>query len=239
MLINQLFKIKVNKKNINWYQSKGYDCRLRDVIEVKTQDLIINTHIEIMYKCDSCGEIKKIPYSSFTKRHVNKNEHYCVLCVNKKPKIDSKYIAKDGFKICIKCNRKLPANTDYFFLKKDTQDGFVNKCKECVGKKFTDKLTRILRDGYKLCIKCDRELPIDIIYFPPDKMCKDGLRNVCRECGKDGHFMEKGYIPRRSWWNEEEENLLKEVYSLYTNSELIKLYFPNETNKSLHDKAWI
>lgn len=140
-------------------------------------------------------------------------------------------------KKCSKCDREFPMNTDYYFKKKDTKDGYTNRCKECDGYKFTNKLVQIPKIGHKFCVKCNREFLIDIKYFPPDKMCKDGFRNVCRECGKDGHFMKDGYIPK-VWWTKEEESLLIENYHKYTNQELIDKLFPNETKKSLADKAW-
>lgn len=141
-------------------------------------------------------------------------------------------------KKCSKCGRELPANTDYFYKKHNTKDGFTNHCKECHGKSFTDKLTHIPKEGHKFCKKCNRELPIDIKYFPPDKLCPDGLRNVCRECGKDGHFMEDGYIPKK-WWTKEDEEFFKIVYSNYTAEELIEKYYPNMTPKQLWNKAYL
>jgi hypothetical protein len=149
-----------------------------------------------------------------------------------------KIFAKEGFKFCSKCQRELPMNTDYFFKKKDNSDGLTIKCKECMGKEFTNKLTKIAKEGYKFCIKCNRELKATISYFPPDKMCKDGLRNVCRECGKDGHFMEEDYVPKK-WWTEEENERFKELYPHYTNEELIEIHYPDLTLKTIMDKAYL
>jgi len=140
-------------------------------------------------------------------------------------------------KKCSKCGEEFPENTDYYFKRKGNKDGLNTKCKMCQGYNFTNKLTNIPKEGYKFCIKCNRELPIDIKYFPPDKMCKTGLRNVCRECGEDGHFMEDGYEVKHFWTIEEEE-LLKNIYPHYLNEEIILLYFPNESLKSLINKAY-
>lgn len=139
-------------------------------------------------------------------------------------------------KICSKCGRELPKNTDYYFKKKDTKDGFTNRCKECQGYGFTNKLTKIPKEGHKFCIKCDRELPVDARYFPIDKACKDGIRNVCRECGKDGHFMEDNYTPKRVW-TKEENKLFVKIYPHYTTSELIEYFYPSETKKTIEDRA--
>lgn len=141
---------------------------------------------------------------------------------------------KNGNKLCLHCYRVLKDNSDYFFVKKGETKSI---CKECEGHNFTNKLIHVPKQGYKFCIKCDEELLIDIKFFPPDKDCRDGFRNICRECGKDGHFMEDGYIPKE-WWSKENDKLFLKIYSDYTNSEIIKLFFPNETRKSLDDKAF-
>lgn len=155
----------------------------------------------------------------------------------KECKLNRKMFAKEGFKICNKCQRELPMNTDYFTRSKDTSDGFLTRCKECIGMKFTNKLSKIPKEGYKFCIKCDRELKATPSYFPVDKNCKDGLRNICRECGDDGHFMPEDYIPKK-WWTKEDEELLIKLYPHYLNEELIELYFKNKTLKALTDKAY-
>lgn len=139
-------------------------------------------------------------------------------------------------KICTKCKRELPLDIDHFNHKCDTKDGWTSRCKECSGRKFTNHLSHIPKEGYKFCIKCDKELPISIQYFPPDKACKDGLRNVCRCCGKDGHFMELGYKPTENW-TEEDLNLLRSVYHDYTNEELVEKFFPNRTKHALDTQA--
>lgn len=140
-------------------------------------------------------------------------------------------------KSCRECGRELPRNTDYYFKKKDTEDGFTNKCKECQGYSFTNKLTKIPKEGCKFCVKCDRELPSTYIYFPMDDMCKDGLRNVCRECGKDGHFMKEDYIPKRVW-TDEENKIFIERYPHYTNEEIVDFFYQSETLKDVHDRAY-
>lgn len=139
-------------------------------------------------------------------------------------------------KICTKCKRELPLDIDHFNHKCDTKDGWTSRCKECSGYKFTNHLTHIPKPGYKFCIKCNKELPISIQYFPPDNACKDGLRNVCRCCGKDGHYMEDGYKPTE-YWTENNLKLLESVYHDYTNEELVEKFFPNRTKHALDTQA--
>ena len=135
-------------------------------------------------------------------------------------------------KECTKCKRILPLDIDHFNHKCDTKDGWTSRCKECLGRKFTNHLTHIPKEGYKFCKKCDKELPISIQYFPPDESCKDGLRNVCRFCGKDGHYMVDDYKPSERW-TDEDVKLLESVYHDYTNEELVEKFFPNRTKHAL------
>lgn len=138
------------------------------------------------------------------------------------------------FKKCSKCNEFYPMNTDYYFKGKKFKDGYENKCKVCLGKNFTQK---ICKNGYRICKKCKRELPLNRIYFPKFQGEKD-FRWVCRECGKDGHFMIDDYEYHRNWTKEENDKF-KSLYPHYTNEKLIELFYPNETNKSLMDRAYV
>ena len=142
----------------------------------------------------------------------------------------------DKTKICSKCKRELPLDSDHFNRKCDTKDGYTARCKECLGRAFTNHLTHIPKDGYKFCIKCNKELPISIKYFPPDKTCKDGFRNICRCCGRDGHYMDDDYIPPLTW-TDEDLSLLKRIYHDYTNEELVEKFFPNRTKHALDTQA--
>ena len=137
------------------------------------------------------------------------------------------------YKICLKCNRMLPANSDYFYHKCDTKDGFTSRCKECLNHKFTDHLIRIPKEGYKFCKKCNRELPSNTMYFPTDNSCVDGTRNICRECDKKyGKFLDE--IPHKSEpWTKEDLDLLKSIYADYTNEEIVEKFFPTRTIRAI------
>jgi hypothetical protein len=141
---------------------------------------------------------------------------------------------KEGYKLCLCCHRILEDNSDFFFMKLGKT---ISVCKECKGHIFTDKLIKIPKSGHKFCKKCNRELPNTDTYFSIDRTCKDGLRSVCRECNKNyGHFMEEGY-DKKSYFNEDENRLFTHRYPIHTNEELISLFYPNETNKTLQNRA--
>lgn len=134
-------------------------------------------------------------------------------------------------KKCKQCERELPKNTDYFFKKKDTKDGFTNKCKQCTGQEFTKYLD--LKDGEMFCKGCRRILPHDGDHFPKDKNLKTGLRNVCFEC-KGKTFGERK--PQSVKWTQQEDDLLKKEYPDNLNIDIAHL-FPNRTEKAITDRA--
>ena len=147
--------------------------------------------------------------------------------------------SENGFKKCNCCLNIYPANTDYYHSNKNTVDGLNNRCKECCGYKFTDRLTKIPKEGHIFCKKCGRELPHTYQYFPEDKNCKTGLRNVCRECSSSyGRFLNDGEKPHKSSWTEEEIQILIDNYKDYTNLELQQKFFPDKKLKSIQDMAY-
>lgn len=148
-------------------------------------------------------------------------------------------------RICTQCKRELP-NTNMYFSKSKT--GLSAICKECESvksKERNDKMKMIhndmiyqdlFYDGTRLCKKCGRELPNNYLYFPSDKTCKDGLRNICRECNpKYSGFLKS--IPTAIKWTDEELEILKNNYSIYTNKELQQLFFKNRTIRSIESQA--
>lgn len=139
-------------------------------------------------------------------------------------------------KICTSCNRELPANKDYYFMKLGKLN---NRCKECCGSHFTDNLSKPEpKNGYIFCKKCNRELPHTYQFFPEDKSLKSGIRFVCRECNKKyGRFLNDDEDYHFRFWTEEEDKILIENYNKYTGLELVAKFFPNRTIRSLESRA--
>lgn len=143
---------------------------------------------------------------------------------------------REDLKTCNRCDRDLPANTDYFYKKHDTKDGFTSACKECNGQRFTKY--HDLKDGEMFCKRCEKILPYTDEYFPKDKSTKTGLRNVCYICskGKGGSARYGKRAKPAPKWTKEEDDLLSQVYADNTNKEIAHL-FPERTEKAITDRA--
>ena len=127
-------------------------------------------------------------------------------------------------KMCSKCNRELPANTDYFFKHKECKNNLNACCKECMGYDFTNKLSaKHPKDGYKFCTKCNRELPATNDYFYSKKTCKDGLMGVCKDCRKKD---------REKYYSKNKEHILKKSKEYRDNNKEKRF----EANKAWYDK---
>ena len=96
-------------------------------------------------------------------------------------------VPRDGYKICPKCKRELPANHGYFDRCVTNKDGFQIYCKECRGRKFK----RIPKEGFRICSKCDKELPLKNFY----KRTNGNYDGLCKKCkalkGKRDHHVRK------------------------------------------------
>lgn len=150
------------------------------------------------------------------------------------------------YRICTKCNKRLPNNSKYFCYSNKKNGTFEAVCKECKSVINKEKRNRIIEsnknrelfyDGNRKCFKCKRDLPNNRLYFPVDLSCIDGLRNVCRECNPNyGNFLTEDYVPNERWDNEDIEKL-REIYPHYTGEEIRDLYFTNRTIRAIESCA--
>ena len=149
-------------------------------------------------------------------------------------------------RVCTKCNKELPNTNEYFCYANKKIGRLESVCKECkkvIGKEKRNAIRKrnanldLFYEGNRHCIRCDRDLPNNKLYFPVDLACVDGLRNVCRECNeKFGNFLSPDFVPAERWTDEDLE-LLKNIYHDYTNEELVKNFFPNRTEHALDTQA--
>lgn len=93
--------------------------------------------------------------------------------------------AKEGYKMCNKCNRELLLNALHFHRSSRTEDGFVGTCKECRGSTFEvispNKIYKA-KEGHMFCGKCHKELPLDHDHFYRREKAKNGWGSRCKIC---------------------------------------------------------
>jgi len=77
MIINEKIKIKITEKNIKHFKIKGYDCNLKDILEIKTEDLNPGSHIKIQVRCDVCENEKELSFQKYIKNIKNSNFYAC------------------------------------------------------------------------------------------------------------------------------------------------------------------
>ena len=77
MILDEKITIFISNKTIlNKYLEKGYDCKLKEYLEIYIKDLPINSHLKIRVKCFNCGKEKYVVYQSYNKSTIN-SEFYC------------------------------------------------------------------------------------------------------------------------------------------------------------------
>lgn len=154
----------------------------------------------------------------------------------------------DEFRVCTKCDKKLP-NTNEYFGYANKKTGRLNAvCKNCISIINKEKRQKIIEynknkglfyDGTRHCKKCGRDLPNNKLYFPIDLACLDGLRNVCRECSKkESGFLDPNYKVFDKW-SDEEDSILRKYYKDFTGEEIKELFLPNRSIRAIECHAGV
>jgi hypothetical protein len=86
ILENQFILVTINKKNLEWYFSKGYEVNLRDKVYVLAKDLIKGSHDEILVQCDYCKNIFPKVYKTYVQQNEKAIIHKdcCKACAQRK-----------------------------------------------------------------------------------------------------------------------------------------------------------
>ena len=91
MILSESVILKMNNRYVKHYIDKGYDVKGGQTIEVKIEDLTINSNVLIDAKCDCCDEERKILFIAYNRYTKNRTEYYyCQKCNNIKRKISVK-----------------------------------------------------------------------------------------------------------------------------------------------------
>lgn len=88
ILDNQYYSIKICRKAMqDYYNSKGYLCKVGQEIKVNAKDLSPQSHLKVKYVCDYCGkEFSRIVYSNERSKKNGNNKDACQKCSSKKMK---------------------------------------------------------------------------------------------------------------------------------------------------------
>ena len=76
----------MNGKHISKYRDKGYMCDVNDIIEVKIEDVSIQSQVKIDVICDVCLKNYNTTYDNYNKCLSNSNFYACNKCKNIKAK---------------------------------------------------------------------------------------------------------------------------------------------------------
>jgi len=170
------------------------------VITMATSDSTSNLPLK---KCIKCGK-EKPATREFFYLHSSaypKLRSVCIPCFHAKAKAKNFQPVNSGEKVCIDCERTLPATTQYFYAAKRELDGLIRRCKDCyAAKKGTPRRVDPYLEapeGQKRCIKCKLFLPLDS--FCKNKRRSDGLDNRCRKCAHESH---------KNWYEENKEYVI-------------------------------
>lgn len=123
--------------------------------------------------------------------------------LTKANKLNIKKEYDEKFKICKKCNRKLPMTTEYFRKNKTYRNGFINICKECQGYHFTKDF--LGRKQYTKCKnysleKISEKFPDKMKYFKYKNMCNEKSTSekittfICPNCGQEKDMKISSFI---------------------------------------------
>lgn len=79
----QKIRMKITKRNINFYRKHGYnDVKIGDILIVGIDGLPKGSKIKVDVKCDYCGKIIKVSYRDYNNYKFDK--YSCKHCKQKK-----------------------------------------------------------------------------------------------------------------------------------------------------------
>lgn len=117
-------------------------------------------------------------------------------------------------KYCFQCANYIPESVEC--RKSGKYVGYL-WIKECFSDSpVTHRQEVNIKDGYRVCIHCRRELPITD--FQPHHKSLDGYSHTCRSCYSD-HVKRIGKAHKQAW-SQEEINFLREAYNTMTASQI-------------------
>ena len=140
MLLEEFIKVKITKRNIDWYRGRGYDTDLGNEIFIKNSDLTIGSHFKIKAICDVCNIQKEMKYKTYRIHTKYDNNYYCSKCsILKREKICierygvKNYVQTEEFKTKSKETCKEKYGEEFYQKTKDYVKKIKETCKEKYG----------------------------------------------------------------------------------------------------------
>lgn len=138
-------------------------------------------------RCAKCEQIFPATTEYFYaakagKYHVSS---FCRECYNAtyRPKKAREDNIDKSVKICCRCEKSLPATTEYFHANKSGKLGLKPYCKECWKTEYRDQHPKkFVPEGMKQCTGCGENKPATLDYFNANKLGVFGLWSRCKEC---------------------------------------------------------
>lgn len=82
MIVTNEVEIRIVGRNLKYYNDRGYDCNVKDIIKVKVKDLPPNSRVLIDYKCDYCNTLYTHGYNVYMKSIKSNGKKSCRSCKN-------------------------------------------------------------------------------------------------------------------------------------------------------------
>lgn len=96
MIIDKNINVKISKKTIGYFKSKGYEnLETNKYSNIKIEDLSKGSHIKINVKCDVCDKTKELSYQKYIK-NINNGGYYSCSSKCSQLKVKSTNLNKFG-----------------------------------------------------------------------------------------------------------------------------------------------
>lgn len=127
MIFSEFIKIKITNKNIKYYNKKGINCNINDLIDYPVSKLPLGSHNTIDVICDYCGKKYNIKYNNFNIKTKNNILPSCcdnVNCIKQKRSliIQKKYGVENVFQLETTKNKIKNTNLEKYGVENPQQD---------------------------------------------------------------------------------------------------------------------
>lgn len=132
----------IKKGQAIYYNRKGFDCKVGDILNIPLVDIPLNSHLNILVQCDNCKHEHKLRYQAYNKITKNNTEpYYCNNkdCINIKRELAvfKKYGCKNVFQLKEVKDKIVETNNELYGVDNPQQNKEIkNKSEETNLKKY-------------------------------------------------------------------------------------------------------